>query len=136
MVRGETMDDKRATRLCESPPLADLMPAEGPAPPMYLILLRGGTPGTMLRLSPGGTTLGRSTDNSLQFPENSISRHHAFLGIEDGGVARLTDLGSTNGTFVNGHRIGPHGPVVLCDGDRVRLGASVVVKFVRPDPCE
>ena len=132
------MDEKGATNLCDLLKLAAAAADSGEtsALPMYLIVLSGGIPGAMLRLSSGGTRLGRSPDNSLQLPENSVSRYHAFLKVDDDGMARLTDLGSTNGTYLNGERVSDHAPVVLRDGDRLRFGSSVVVKFVRPDPCE
>src|SRR6185437_4663146 len=52
------------------------------------------------------------------------------------GEIRLTDLGSTNGTFLNGQRLPEQAPVRIRDGDRVQFGSSIVVKFVRLDPCE
>ena len=95
------MDDSGDTYLCDmirttgagvAPP-----PSASPDYPMYLIVLGGGIPGAMLRLSPGGTRLGRAADNTVQLPDASISRYHAFLGLDEEGQVRLTDLGSTNG---------------------------------------
>jgi two-component system cell cycle response regulator len=132
------MDDNVATHLCDL--LAPSGSSIGPAPrtdqPTYLILISGGIPGAMLRLSPGGNRLGRSADNTIQLPDSSISRYHAFLGADDEGQVRLTDLGSTNGTFLNGRRLPDNTPVRVQDGDRLQFGASVIVKFIRPDPCE
>lgn len=131
------MDEKGATNLCDLLKLAAVGDSGESAPlPMYLIVLSGGIPGAMLRLSSGGTRLGRAPDNSLQLPESSVSRYHAFLKVDDDGMARITDLGSTNGTYLNGERVSDHAPVILRDGDRLRFGSTVVVKFVRPDPCE
>ena len=90
----------------------------------------------MIRLSMGGNRLGRSADNSIQLPDSNISRYHAFLGSDDEGQVRLTDLGSTNGTFVNGRRLPEDTPVRIQDGDRLQFGSNVIVKFIRPDPCE
>ena len=109
---------------------------DSPALPIYLIVLDGGIPGAMLRLAAGGTRLGRAPDNVLQLPEGSVSRYHAYLKADDDGMVRLTDLGSTNGTYLNGERVAEHTPVVLRDGDRLRFGSTMVLKFVRPDPCE
>ncbi len=112
-------------------------PSETSTPsPLYFIMLMGGIPGAMLQLSAAGTRIGRAADNSLQLPDASISRYHAMLGQDETGQLRLTDLGSTNGTFVNGKRLPDRTPVPLKDGDRVQFGTSIVVKFVRPDPCE
>jgi two-component system cell cycle response regulator len=132
------MEENGATHVC------DLLSASGQAAaptltaqhPMYLIVLSGGIPGAMLRLSPGGSRLGRSADNTIQLPDASISRYHSYLGIDEEGQVRLTDLGSTNGTFLNGRRLPENTPVRLQDGDRLQLGASVILKYIRPDPCE
>ncbi len=99
-------------------------------------MIGGGIPGAMIRLSSGGTRLGRAADNTLQLPDVSISRYHAFLGVDEEGQVRLSDLGSTNGTFINEKRIPDHTPIRIDDGDRLQFGANVVFKFIRPDPCD
>jgi two-component system cell cycle response regulator len=104
--------------------------------PLYFIMVNGGIPGAMLQLSGSGTRIGRAGDNTIQLPETSISRYHAFLGIDDTGQIRLSDLRSTNGTFLNGKRIPVDTPICVQDGDRIQFGSEIVVKFVRPDPCE
>jgi len=50
-----------------------------------------------------------------------VSGTHAQIIAEDD-VFRLTDLGSTNGTFLNGQRLNPNEPVVLQAGDEITLG--------------
>jgi diguanylate cyclase (GGDEF)-like protein len=102
--------------------------------PMYLIMVSGGIPGAMLRLAPQSTRVGRAPDNTYQLSDVSVSRYHATLSVDIHGGVRLTDLGSTNGTFLNGRRLAGHIPVRVKDGDRIQLGSSVVVKFVRLDP--
>jgi two-component system cell cycle response regulator len=104
--------------------------------PLYFIMISGGIPGAMLQLSGSGTRIGRAIDNTLQLPETSISRYHALLREDEEGQIRVSDLGSTNGTFVNGRRLPENMPVCVRDGDRIQFGSSIVVKFVRPDPCE
>jgi Protein of unknown function (DUF3662)/FHA domain len=69
------------------------------------------------------TMLGRGTDCDLRLVDPGVSRHHAELRVEDGEVV-LVDLGSTNGTFVNGQ---PVRRVVLTDGTRVTLGRTTLV---------
>jgi diguanylate cyclase (GGDEF)-like protein len=132
------MDDKGATHLCDllTPESEAIGSASTSQYPTYLIVLNGGIPGAMLRLSAAGNRLGRSADNTIQLPDPSISRYHAFLGADDEGQVRLTDLGSTNGTFLNGRRLPENTPVRVQDGDRLQFGVSVIVKFIRPDPCE
>jgi diguanylate cyclase (GGDEF)-like protein len=130
------MDDNRATYLCDLLGPREFEPAIDASLPMYLIMVNGGIPGAMLPISAEGTRLGRAPDNTFPFREISISRHHAALGVDPQGVVRITDLGSTNGTYLNERRIPAHVPVRVKDGDRIKLGATLVLKFVRLDPCE
>ncbi len=63
-------------------------------------------------------TIGRLADNTLQIEDASVSSHHAELIIE-GNTCHLHDLGSTNGTFVNGEATTD---AILNHGDEVRFG--------------
>ena len=84
-----------------------------------LILHIPGRPPIPLGGPDGTWTLGRSSQNDLVIPDSSLSRHHARLDLRDG-LPYVEDLGSLNGTFVNGQRIAlPH---LLREGDEVRLG--------------
>jgi two-component system, cell cycle response regulator len=136
------MDRRCSTSFLDSATASDLALPSSPRLPMYLILVRGGMTGSMFRLSPGENRLGRAHENAILLHERSISRHHALFEVDadgDGDVdgdVWLSDLGSTNGTFLNGPPLDAHAPVRLRDGDRVRLGASCVVKFVRLDECD
>lgn len=77
------------------------------------------------------TTIGRDDDNELALNDGSISRRHCRVERDAStGIYTLIDLGSTNGTIVNGHRVGDRYP--LREGDKVFLGASVV-KFSYSD---
>jgi len=67
--------------------------------------------------------LGRGTDCDLRLVDPGVSRHHAEIRVEDGEVV-LVDLGSTNGTFVNGQ---PVRRVTLTDGTRVTLGRTTLI---------
>jgi len=68
-------------------------------------------------------TLGRGPLNQIAFADPGISRHHAEIVLEDEGWM-LRDIGSTNGTHVNGHRITER---LLQAGDTIEIG-SVVLK--------
>jgi hypothetical protein len=70
--------------------------------------------------------IGRQADNDLVVSDPGISRHHAEV-INERGTCTLHDLGSTNGTYVNGSVTSEH---VLRHGDRISLG-STVVEFKR-----
>lgn len=73
-------------------------------------------------LTPGKEVLiGRSSDLDLVLIEEMVSRKHARLVLEDAGL-RLQDLGSTNGTFVNGERIQDS---YVKEGDRFLIGTSI-----------
>src|SRR5215472_687916 len=74
--------------------------------------------------------LGRSTDCQLQVDDDGISRRHARVGIDQNGQFRVVDLGSTNGTYVNGVRVDA---VVLRDGDKIQIGSNTVLKFSLQD---
>jgi len=79
--------------------------------------------GTRYRLSPGEVLeIGRSPELSLSLPDvPSVSRLHARLAHGEEAVT-LEDLGSTNGTYINGRMV--HGPERLRSGDRFQVGAA------------
>jgi len=72
--------------------------------------------------------VGRASNTDLVLMEDMVSRKHAKLGLVEGEVF-IQDLGSTNGTFVNGERVKRS---VLHEGDRVLIGTSIF-KVVRQD---
>jgi hypothetical protein len=57
-----------------------------------------------------------------------VSRRHASLALENNQL-NLWDLGSSNGTFINGNRLTPHQPHLVRDGDEIRLGQMVLRLF-------
>ncbi|MDG3003736.1 GGDEF domain-containing protein [Paludisphaera mucosa] len=131
------MDLKATTHICVSPVKAEDEDTQVvPSQPMYLIVVHGGTTGTMLRIDGPETSLGRGGDNTHQFHEATVSRRHAVLSHRDEGLSWLTDLGSSNGSFVDSRRIPPRTPVRIEDGARIQLGAAVVLKYVSLDPCD
>ncbi|MCO7221101.1 DUF3662 and FHA domain-containing protein [Klenkia sp. PcliD-1-E] len=80
-------------------------------------------PGTRHTLSPGSNVIGRGTEADIRLPDTGVSRKHVDVVLE-GPVASVQDLGSTNGTLVNGRRVGRQ---PLSDGDVIRIGHSVLV---------
>ncbi|MBB6174301.1 hypothetical protein HNR23_004361 [Nocardiopsis mwathae] len=68
------------------------------------------------------TLLGRGTDCDLRLVDNGVSRHHAEIRVEDDDAV-LVDLGSTNGTFVNGQQVKR---ARLVDGTRISLGRTTM----------
>ena len=73
--------------------------------------------------NPAGVVIGRNpADSAFIIADPSVSREHVRLYVEDG-VLHIQDLGSTNGTHVNGHRLEPEQGTPLDAGDEVSLGA-------------
>lgn len=70
--------------------------------------------------------IGRAPANDIVLADDSVSWHHAQVWVE-GGVAWVRDLGSRNGTFVNGQRA--ISSARLADGDRVRIGAAAELRL-------
>jgi pSer/pThr/pTyr-binding forkhead associated (FHA) protein len=68
-------------------------------------------------------TIGRASDNGLVIHDSRVSRHHARLQARRGALV-FTDLGSTNGSRVNGGRVSE---VALGEGDRIEIGDTVLV---------
>lgn len=77
--------------------------------------------GTVYNLERSETRIGRSRDNEISLNDPGMSRHHAVVRLS-GGKPVLQDLGSTNGTFINGRRV--HGQAVLYHGDRIELAGT------------
>ena len=61
-----------------------------------------------------------------------VSRAHAAMRRGDG-VLAVVDLDSTNGTFLNGHRLAAHQPHLVRDGDEIRIGALPIHVYFRID---
>ncbi len=75
--------------------------------------------------------IGRGTDCDLRLPLSDVSRHHCLIRIRGKEIA-LMDLGSANGTFVNGQRIRSQTP--LHSGDQIRVGTVLFVVDLGDEP--
>lgn len=91
-----------------------------------LVVERGARAGMAFVLAPGETTIGRSTKANIFLDDVTVSRRHAVVTMDDSGL-RLADVGSLNGTYVNGERLDE---AQLAPGDEVIVGKFhlVVVK--------
>jgi predicted component of type VI protein secretion system len=77
--------------------------------------------------------IGRNTEGAGRLADDKeISRSHARVTLDGEGVCVIDDLGSTNGTYVNGHRIS--GPQTLLEGDAIELGGTTLVVRELPQP--
>lgn len=88
--------------------------------PARLAVLSGSFAGQTIEIPRGKLLIGREVDCRLR-PENALVSHHHCVLLLDEYTLRIRDLGSKNGTFVNGRRIGS-GETILLDGDTVTVG--------------
>jgi type II secretory pathway predicted ATPase ExeA/pSer/pThr/pTyr-binding forkhead associated (FHA) protein len=98
-------------------PTAEPAPGDAPPPPR-LIVTKGGDVVDDRMMDRTRLLIGRSAHNDISLDSNFVSRHHALL-IHHGGSTLLTDLNSTNGTFVNSKRVSNH---VLVHNDVITIG--------------
>ena len=101
------------------PPAPSLAPSPRPAAAILLI----DQTDQRLTLRTGSNIVGRGSDSDLQLLDQGVSRRHVDVQF-DGHTATAYDLGSTNGTTVNGHEVGSH---VLRHGDVIRVGHTRLV---------
>ncbi|MEV4196838.1 FhaA domain-containing protein [Micromonospora globbae] len=142
--RGEGLDTGMFRVTAEVYTGGDVAPVPGPGydagPPAYPAYDQGGGygpppghggarnvrlvsgDGRTYPLQMGSTVIGRGDQANLRLPDVGISRRHARLDF-DGGQVVLTDLGSTNGTMVNGQRVSA---VALNPGDMIQLGTTTL----------
>jgi serine phosphatase RsbU (regulator of sigma subunit) len=96
-----------------------------------LVILRGPDMGRHFPLQKDRTTLGRNNDCAIPLTGKQVSRQHAYI-FEEEGQYFLQDLGSSNGTFLNGQRLTPNTPNVLTERDTFQIGPYLFA--VRPAP--
>lgn len=104
-----------ATRVFEVPVVS--------APDVLIEVREPNRPPRRVPASGAPIRIGRAPDCELVLRDSRVSRRHARLTARNG-VLVLTDLGSTNGTRVNGHRVTE---VVLGAGDRITIGESTLL---------
>jgi hypothetical protein len=91
-----------------------------------LIVRRGPQPNQIYELNKDVITLGRDITNDIVINDPEVSRHHCRMTRSGGGYT-LEDLGSTNGTFVNGQRLGSPRP--LNNNEMIGLGETVTLVY-------
>jgi serine phosphatase RsbU (regulator of sigma subunit)/pSer/pThr/pTyr-binding forkhead associated (FHA) protein len=95
-----------------------------------LITAKGPNAGRRFPLDSNGTVIGRQPDAGVYLESLAVSRHHARIVCERGAYY-VEDIGSSNGTYVNGHRIA--GRVPLCEGDTLQIGPYELNLLLDPD---
>lgn len=91
----------------------------------YIMFISGQLRGKLLYLEHKETVIGRASDCNISINDTRISRHHLQITVE-GSQAIIEDIGSTNGTFVNGERVIKH---QLQNGDQVHISSDTLFKF-------
>lgn len=115
----------------DQPPAQEL---ESPAPPAkksrrhrgeprIVTITQGAQAGTSAELAGGTVLIGRGTDCQLILDDDYVSTRHARIVSAETGLY-VEDLGSTNGSYVNGQRI--TGPTSLSLADTLRIGKTVM----------
>lgn len=115
----------RAQTPAPSSPPAPLFPSSPPSPPLASLLIRGGAlKGKRLPVRSPVVNIGRADYNDIVLPEASVSTAHAKLQRREG-VWMIADLGSTNGTTVDGETV--TGELPLSPGATIRFGEVAVL---------
>ncbi len=96
-----------------------------------LIVKEGPQPGETFPLEKVELVMGREPGVEIQIDSPGVSRRHARLSLQSGQYF-LHDLGSSNGTFLNGERLGQARP--LKHGDQIRLGRTVTLEYQSEEP--
>jgi serine phosphatase RsbU (regulator of sigma subunit) len=94
-----------------------------------LVILQGPDPGRQFLLGPGTSLIGRQPDAAVYLESLAVSRSHAQI-VDDKNEYFVEDVGSSNGTFVNGQAVS--GRIALTDRDTLQIGPYLMV--LRPDP--
>jgi hypothetical protein len=98
------------------------------APRAQLAVRAPNQPVSRLPVRPGTIRIGRALDNDVVLGDERVSRHHGQIGVRLGMLV-YTDLGSTNGSFLNGSAVSE---IALGPGDTLQLGNSTVT--IEPQP--
>jgi diguanylate cyclase (GGDEF)-like protein len=112
------------TKVTSRPELAEARQSKAERP--WVVVVAGvANVGRMYRVE-GPFFIGRASDVSLQIEEDGVSRRHARLEPLPDGRTQVVDLGSRNGTFVNGVRVTSQ---ALRDGDKIQIGETTILKL-------
>jgi two-component system, cell cycle response regulator len=118
------------TSIIDARMLQEALGSKSDARSACFIFLTGSQAGRMCKITSHGEVIGRSVGATICVPDDGVSREHARISAANDGSVLLEDLGSTNGTFINGERIESR---LLQDGDKIELGGTTILKFSYQD---
>jgi diguanylate cyclase (GGDEF)-like protein len=95
----------------------------------YLMVIGGARVGALYMLARERNVVGRGPEAQIRLGDTGVSREHAELVVEGGRVS-VRDLGSTNGTYLNGERAQAR---ELRDGDKLSVGEATLLLFTHQD---
>lgn len=113
--------DRRASAGAAAPPARQ--PRAIRRGPTHLAIIEGSMRGSTVPLTDGGVLIGRNPECTLVLSDDFASGRHARI-YRDGDGWMIDDLGSTNGTFVAGTRVGERLPIG--EGTRIRIGQTLL----------
>jgi hypothetical protein len=124
-TKGRVAPSPQAPVRAAAPQSYPQAPAPAPSGALHVSL---DVEGRSHQVSAPVTVLGRGVEADVVVDDAGVSRRHAEVHV-DGQQVRVVDLGSTNGTFVDGERVGRQG-APLADGSRITVGRTrIVVRF-------
>jgi diguanylate cyclase (GGDEF)-like protein len=122
-------DEGEATRITSLSNLSQELAARRQQLAAYVVVLQGTNVGEMHKIDGPENVIGRAMSAQVRLNDDGISRRHCRI-LQIGGQVIIEDLGSANGTLVNGEMIQHH---VLKEGDKIRLGSTTMLKFTYQD---
>jgi diguanylate cyclase (GGDEF)-like protein len=122
-------DEGEATRITNLTNLETELRARRQQVAAYVVVLQGSNVGEMHKIEGPELVIGRAVSANVRLNDDGISRRHCRI-LALGGQLLIEDLGSANGTLVNGERVSQQ---PLKEGDKIRLGATTTLKFTYQD---
>jgi diguanylate cyclase (GGDEF)-like protein len=121
-------DDLEQTRVANLGEMQKELAARSRQRPCLLVL-HGSNVGELFRLDEGETYLGRGSTATIRLNDDGVSRKHCRV-MQRQGVVMIEDLGSSNGTVINGDHVATK---ELREGDKIQLGSTTILKFTYQD---
>lgn len=129
-----TMDPREMTKAATSMGLEAAKAVVRMDEKLYLVVLAGSSVGKMFPLDGKLVAIGRDDAADIQILDAGVSRQHARVAAREGGIPYIEDLGSRNGTLVNGEAITEIRQ--LRAGDKLQIGANTVLRVSHSDEIE